>query len=644
MEEETRALGGSDEEIQENPSSSPLFDRLLQHNRKLKEVLLSMLHATKMAIERNQKLQWSVKRETRFLKDKSLYTFRAAGQEYFTDPAGKTPPKNEDGQNRAWLKMKQPLIYTFKPWTSKELMRLEQGVHQHVLKRLMEDVWRKYPASDPRARREIDEIKSRSHEQLSRFTHDVSWEEVAKDFVTTRRAIECKLQWKNQSGWHLSRAKWTKEEDKRLILLAAKHELCEWDLIADELNTQRSPLQCLTRFQQKLNPNLLRSKWTKEEDEKLHKAVEIYGDSSWQEVANCLDGRVGQQCLHRYEKGVRAGIRRSQWTKEEDKLLIMGVAVYGEGNWSQIAQHVPSRSDVQCRERYVNLLRSDVSMSSWSSEEDERLLNAVREHGVGNWSVIATFMKGRTDNQCWRRWKTLEGGDIVEEYMEAVFKRRTALVKSFVKTGSEKSQLTEDDFEIVEDIEEPRGVRSQFDVSRTARRRMRSQMAKEMVDKELTGDEIEARLGRGVVIRDDRTDVSVPTHESLMDHRVLGLQPARKKSKMVHDEHDADGSGMGRDAYPGMMLHPFMMGHDLDPPHTRREQMEMAVDHGTMLESFYQSNPRASRDLMQSFSARMGVPIIDVQNYFRMREELIMSSALGVSTPTQASEIPKELQ
>jgi hypothetical protein len=462
--------------------------------------------------------------------------------------------------------------------------------------------------------------------------------------VTTRRAMECKLQWKNQSGWHLSRAKWTKEEDKRLILLVAKHEMCEWDTISDELNTQRSPLQCLMRFQQKLNPNLLRSKWTAEEDEKLHKAVEIYGDSSWQEIANCLDGRVGQQCLHRYEKGVRAGIRRSQWTKEEDKLLIMGVAVYGEGNWSQIAQHVPNRSDVQCRERYVNLLHSDVSMSSWSAEEDERLLNGVREHGVGNWSVIATFTKGRTDNQCWRRWKTLEGGEIVEEYMESVFKRRTALVKSFVKTGSEKSQLTEDDFEIVEGTEEPRGVRSQFDVSRTARRRLRSRMAKEMVDKELTGDEIEARLGHGVVIRDDHTDVSVSAHEGMMDHHVVGLQSARKKPKVVHDGHDTDGNELVRDAYPGMMLHPFIMGHDLDPPPARHERIEMTVDQATMLESFYQSNPRAPRDMMESFSARVGVPAIDVENYFRMREEMMISGALGVSTPTQASEIPEELQ
>ena len=37
-------------------------------------------------------------------------------------------------------------------------------------------------------------------------------------------------------------------------------------------------------------------------------------------MANCLDGRTGQQCLHRWQKTLNPTIRRGRWTKEEDKV------------------------------------------------------------------------------------------------------------------------------------------------------------------------------------------------------------------------------------------------------------------------------------------------------------------------------------
>lgn len=41
------------------------------------------------------------------------------------------------------------------------------------------------------------------------------------------------------------------------------------------------------------------------------------------------------------------------------------------GNWVQIEKHVPGRTDVQCRERWVNVLDPKVAFTKWTPEEDE---------------------------------------------------------------------------------------------------------------------------------------------------------------------------------------------------------------------------------------------------------------------------------
>lgn len=81
---------------------------------------------------------------------------------------------------------------------------------------------------------------------------------------------------------------------------AKKHNGYNWEAVAAELGTARTPVMCLLRYQRSLNPNLLRSKWTPEEDRRLTDAVAQFGAKNWQQVASCVPGRNPQQCLHRY--------------------------------------------------------------------------------------------------------------------------------------------------------------------------------------------------------------------------------------------------------------------------------------------------------------------------------------------------------
>jgi len=205
-----------------------------------------------------------------------------------------------------------------------------------------------------------------------------------------------------------------------------------------------------------LNTGMMKSKWLPEEDKILEAAVRMYGEKNWQQIASHLNGRTGQQCLHRYQKTLNPAIRRGTWDFEEDRRLLLAVRAYGNKNWIKVQQHVVGRTDVQCRERWVNVLNPELKSGPWSDGEDQRLKIAVIEKGAGKWSEISKFVGHRTDNQCWRRWKFLNA-DALPHYRLTIMKRRKSLVNNFVGREKERSNLTPEDFENPDELlEEPK--------------------------------------------------------------------------------------------------------------------------------------------------------------------------------------------
>jgi len=182
-------------------------------------------------------------------------------------------------------------------------------------------------------------------------------------------------------------------------------------------------------------------------------AVEHYGERNWQQVANCLEGRTGQQCLHRWTKTLNPKIKRGRWTEEEDKRLTLAVHAYENYNWIKIQKHVPGRTDVQCRERWCNILDPKLKDGPWTKEEDELLMKAIEKHGIGKWSKIAEEVPSRTDNQCWRRWKQLNP-EQAEPYRKKIKKKEKALVRNFVGREKERPELDPDDFDLDIPIED----------------------------------------------------------------------------------------------------------------------------------------------------------------------------------------------
>ncbi|KAI9596312.1 hypothetical protein BDF19DRAFT_421846 [Syncephalis fuscata] len=245
-------------------------------------------------------------------------------------------------------------------------------------------------------------------EREHRFLSRINWKRVAVGFLPNRTPVECMIRWVAHDHPLINKHPWSVEEDAMLRNIAKKHKERNWEAIALELKTNRTSWQCFKQHRSHLWEEQGRRKWTPAEDAILSQAVAM--------LATCFDNRTGQQCLHRWTKTLKPGMRKGRWNAEEDEALKNAVALHGSNNWVKVAAHVMERSDVQCRERWTNVLNPDIARGEWSAEEDKALLQSVAVHGAHSWATVAREMGlRRTDNHCWRRYKQLKAAGLVPQ-------------------------------------------------------------------------------------------------------------------------------------------------------------------------------------------------------------------------------------
>ncbi|CAD7704549.1 unnamed protein product [Ostreobium quekettii] len=307
-------------------------------------------------------------------------------------------------------------------WTKDEQQRLAHGLLARLEERLSSDVLaalregRNASLFTPANLRSVmDEIRTVQLDNplalrtVAAFS-EADWESVAKRGVHTRCAFECKQYWNCFGRPDRRRGPVLSSEAKIIQQLALKYNERNWVQIAEELGTGRHPAECLGFYRRHMqNSGSLR--WTTEADSKLVESVQKHGTHNWQTIAEAVGCDVNS-CKYRWEYVLsRKGRKRGKWTKHEDLQLLKGIKKFGKV-WVKVMTFVPTRTEIQCNERWYNQLDPSIDRSAWSNEECQNLRALVHEcrdrYGKLKWSIIAAHFPGRTDSMVSRKWAKLE--------------------------------------------------------------------------------------------------------------------------------------------------------------------------------------------------------------------------------------------
>jgi len=150
----------------------------------------------------------------------------------------------------------------------------------------------------------------------------------------------------------------------------------------------------------------------------------LFSNQDWKHIAEVVfeHARSEAQCAQRWAKVLSVGLKKGQWTEDEDAAVREQVELAGGAlmvKWNAVADALPGRLGKQVRERWQNHLDPALSKEPWEEAEDQLLVSLQAVMG-NKWSEIARAFGGRSENSVKNRWNSKQRRSLAAER-----KRRT---------------------------------------------------------------------------------------------------------------------------------------------------------------------------------------------------------------------------
>jgi len=168
---------------------------------------------------------------------------------------------------------------------------------------------------------------------------------------------------------------WTQEEENILFSMASPDKKNSWKSISILLSN-KTPSQCFYRFHSSKAP-VNKKKWNVEEDKIIKDFVKIHG-KKWEEIAKLLNLRSSKQIKQRYINKLDENLIRSKFNEEEDQKIISFFMKYGS-KWSFISKSFQGRTPEMLKSRFYSALQKRIIFNNCQNNNNNYQMEFSKE-------------------------------------------------------------------------------------------------------------------------------------------------------------------------------------------------------------------------------------------------------------------------
>mmetsp|Transcript_8137 Transcript_8137/g.15317 ORF Transcript_8137/g.15317 Transcript_8137/m.15317 type:complete len:515 (+) Transcript_8137:32-1576(+) len=382
-------------------------------------------------------------------------------------------------------------LYRFTPWSKEELSLLveiaeevrkeQQQQHDndddetdHIASTIVKDSDIDFQEVAKRMNAKLSEKKLSNPQKLYLQSHTYSLSNgMLQGGYTPRSWVDYRIKFLNCLSPYINKRPFTKAESLKVIEFLHEHNgNPPWHLVAQALNTSRTPFQCFHHAQTKLSHTLSNdisssSIFTPDEDELLFKFIAASGPQTVinHHTATLMAQKLFPNVSH-FQIINRANMSlvnpqyvNEKWTEEEERTLAMAMKVYSKTDnaLAKASFLLDGRSAKMVADKWIRSMNPCYNTQSFSKEEDKALVATVKQLNANpeNWTKVASKFPYRNPRALLNRWIELanvqdvakmQGNQLVQRRVRRLGRKTLNKSKSVANKVETNDVITSDDF------------------------------------------------------------------------------------------------------------------------------------------------------------------------------------------------------